>query len=394
MAKSPRSLTIGLSAFFFTIGCGSASWMVRLPEVRVALDLSVASLGIVLFIGAVGALSALLLSSFVIEKMGAKRAVVIGFSTIVVGQVITALGLMIDNLILFTVGGFIAGFGFGLGDVGINLEGTELEKMANKSRMPMLHGMYSAGTLTGALLGALLITFNFALPLQCLAFGAVLSVVTFFGLKVLPSTTGIRKRLATPVITSEMTLTSRRNWRVLLLGVGILCISLAEGGANDWLAITLVQDYGTLPETAALVFAAMTTGMLIARFSGDMLIDRFGRAAVLRVFVSLGTLGVLFVALNISVAIAVMGSLLWGVGVALGFPVFISSAADGNRSSRDVARVTAFGYSAFLVGPPVLGFIANATSLIAMLYLLAGLLTIVIFVAGATRPPVGTVTSE
>ena len=368
--------------------------MVRLPEVREALDLSVASLGIVLFIGAVGALTALLLSSFVIERTGAKRAVVVGFSTIVVGQVVTATGIFLDNLVVFTIGGFIAGFGFGIGDVGINLEGTELEKLANKSRMPMLHGMYSAGTLAGALLGALLITLNFALPLQCLTFGAVLCVVLFFGLRVLPSTTGIREHAPSPGTTTAPTPNQSRHWRVLLLGIGILCISLAEGGANDWLAIALVQDYGTLPETAALVFAAMTTGMLIARFSGDVLIDRFGRAAVLRVFVALGTLGVLLVAFNISVTVAVVGSLLWGVGVALGFPVFISSAADGERSSRDVARVTAFGYSAFLVGPPVLGFIANATSLIAMVYLLAGLLTIVIFVAGATRPPVGRVASE
>ena len=125
--------------------------------------------------------------------------------------------------------------------------------------------------------------------------------------------------------------------------------------------------------------------MLVTRFSGDPLINRFGRSIVVRVCVLLGVVGILIVAVHADTVFVLCASFLWGVGVALGFPVFISAAGDGPDPTRDVSAVTAAGYAAFLVGPPLLGFIAERTSLLTMFYVLALLLALAFVFANATK---------
>lgn len=359
--------------------------MVRIPELRGTLDISVSILGIALLIGALGSLSALLVAGRVIQAVGARWTAIAGFCFLVAGQAIVSIGLVIPSFLVFVAGSFIAGIGWGLSDVAINMEGTNLEKQTNKTKLPFLHGMYSLGTLLGAGAGVALIASHTPLAAQSAVFAVVILVTVALSAKTLPNHTGLRSLVQDKDGTTVKQPPYRPSRRVLMLGAGILVMSLAEGGAQDWLTLALVQDYLLDPASAASIFTLFTAGMLVTRFSGDPLINRFGRSIVVRVCVLLGVVGILIVAVHADTVFVLCASFLWGVGVALGFPVFISAAGDGPDPTRDVSAVTAAGYAAFLVGPPLLGFIAERTSLLTMFYVLALLLALAFVFANATK---------
>lgn len=369
--------------YFLIFGFGGASWLVRLPEVREYIGVSTAILGWVLFAGSVGAMTSLLLSGRFISRYGARTAVVVGFTTLACGQIVQALSLLSSAEWGVAVGGLIAGLGYGIGDVGINVEGASLEKERGRSLLPQLHGAYSLGALAGAGLGTMFILISFPLTLQMILIAVVTTVIALATFRKMPSETGKQiSSNAEPVKHVRVPLTKR----ILFLGLGIMGLSLAEGGANDWLALSVVDDYGLNTTTAGITFAIMTAAMVITRFTGGKLVDKYGRVFALRTLGIGGVIGILIVILSPTIYLGWVGAALWGAGVALGFPLFISAAADGENSSARVAAVTSFGYVAFLVGPPLLGFLGQSWGLLNMFYLLAFFVACAVLFAGEAKP--------
>ena len=128
------------------------------------------------------------------------------------------------------------------------------------------------------------------------------------------------------------------------------------------------------------------TGMVIMRFFGGRAVDRWGRVIALRASAAVGLIGVLTLIFAPTIYVAWVGAAMWGAGVALGFPLFISAAADGENSSGRVAVVSTFGYVAFLVGPPVLGFLGQSWGVLNMFFVVAGLLVVSAIFAGGAKP--------
>ena len=379
-----RPQAIILFLYFLVFGVGGASWLVRLPDVRSYIDVSTALLGWVLFAGSVGAMTALIASGRFVARFGARTAVVLGFTTLGIGQVIQAISLLEASAWGVAVGGLVAGLGYGIGDVGINVEGAELEKMRGKSLLPQLHGAYSLGALAGAGIGTVAIISNFSLVIQMIVIAVITTTIAWVTYRKLPLATGRTHVVAAVEQVKRQPVTLSK--RIIFLGLGIMGLSLAEGGSNDWLALSVVDDYQLDTTTAGITFAIMTLAMVITRFSGGKLVDRFGRVFALRALGTAGVIGILLVILSPTIYLAWVGAALWGAGVALGFPLFISAAADGENSSQRVATVTAFGYAAFLVGPPLLGFIGQAWGLLNMFYLLAFFVACAVYFAGAAKP--------
>ncbi|WP_280804027.1 MFS transporter [Aurantimicrobium minutum] len=364
-----------------------SAWLVRLPEVRSSIQVSIAILGWVLFASSVGAMTSLLLAGRFIARFGARTAVILGFTVLGIGQTIQGLSLVIASPVGVAFGGLISGLGYGIGDVGINVEGAELEKRRGKSLLPQLHGAYSLGALTGAGIGTAAIVTDFPLVFQVLVLAIGTTVIAWWTYKKLPVATG-RLEKSVNILPSTRTVrkTPLLDKRIVFLGLGIMGLSLAEGGSNDWLALSVVDDYKLDTTTAGITFAIMTAAMVVTRFTGGKLVDRFGRVFALRAFGLAGVVGILVVILSPTIYLAWVGAGLWGAGVALGFPLFISAAADGENSSGRVATVTTFGYIAFLVGPPLLGFVGQSWGLLNMFYLLAACVAAAVFFAGAARP--------
>jgi MFS family permease len=381
-----RSITV-LVIYFFIFGIGMSAWLVRLPDVRSSIEISTSVLGWVLFASSVGAMTSLLLAGKYIARNGARSAVIVGFTVLGIGQTIQAISLLFQSPLGVAAGGLVSGLGYGLGDVGINVEGAELEKRRGKSLLPQLHGAYSLGALTGAGLGTLAIVFEFPLVVQVIVFASATTAIAWSTYRLLPARTGINSSIRTPQSTEQKPRQKTViNKRILFLGLGIMGLSLAEGGSNDWLALSVVDDYKLDTTTAGITFAIMTAAMVITRFTGGKMVDKYGRVFALRAFGLAGVVGILMVILSPTIYVAWIGAALWGAGVALGFPLFISAAADGEDSSGRVATVTTFGYIAFLVGPPLLGFVGQSWGLLNMFYLLAACVAAAVYFAGAARP--------
>jgi len=163
-------------------------------------------------------------------------------------------------------------------------------------------------------------------------------------------------------------------------------MAFAEGSANDWLALSIVDGHGAANSTGALVFGVFVASMTVGRLGGVRLLDRFGRVPVLRVSAALAIVGLLMVIFVPNLAIAIVGVVLWGLGASLGFPVAMSAAADDARTAAArVSAVATIGYFAFLVGPPAIGFLGEHFGLLRGLLLVLVLVAIAAAASGAAR---------
>jgi MFS family permease len=379
-----------LFVYFFMFGLCGSSWIVRLPEVRSLLDLSTAGLGWLLVSGSVGALAALLNSGRYISRFGARHAIGVGFALLSVSMIIMGAGVIAASLPVVIVGALISGAAFGLGDVGINVEGADLEKQAQRSLLPQLHGAYSLGTFAGAGVGTLCGALVIDLFWQQTVLAVALVLVVSVSLRFLPRNTGISVAESSSNQASGNAARpqsrTRLTTRLLFLGIGILGVTLAEGAANDWLTIAVVDDFKLSATFAGITFACAMTGMVVVRFTAGRAVDRWGRVVALRASAIVGIIGVLAIIFAPTIYVAWVGAAMWGAGVALGFPLFISAAADGEKSSGRVAVVSTFGYIAFLVGPPLLGFLGESWGVLNMFFVVAGLLVVSVVFAGAAKP--------
>ena len=170
----------------------------------------------------------------------------------------------------------------------------------------------------------------------------------------------------------------------------VLSAAFTEGTANDWLAIALVDGYGASAAVGAVGFAVFLSAMTAARLGGQWAHDRWGRVPVLRAITALGAVGALLVVFGTWLPLALVGAVLWGAGAALGFPVGISAAADDpRRAAVRVSVVTTIGYTAFLAGPPLLGFLGEHVGALRALLVVALVAVPSLLVSKVAQPRAG-----
>jgi MFS family permease len=167
----------------------------------------------------------------------------------------------------------------------------------------------------------------------------------------------------------------------------VLAFAFAEGAANDWISVSLIDGYGTSAVLATLGFAAFLSAMTVGRWFGPALLNRYGRVAVIRGLTGLALAGLILYIFSPWVPLAFVGTLLWGAGTSLGFPVGMSAAADEPAAAAArVSVVASIGYCAFLAGPPVIGFLGESTTVLKALTSVAVLLGIAALAATSLRP--------
>lgn len=365
-----------ITAKFALLGMAGMSFLVRLPEVKLQLGVSTSELGILLFAGAVGSIFALLIAARVIARFGTKPQMLGGFYLIGLGLIGQAVAAAVGQPLWFGVFIFVSGFGYGITDVPVNVDGAEIEKRLGRSILPRLHAAFSVGALSGAAIGTLCITWSIDIVTQILLLTATQFLIPIFGKRFVPSHTAQDAHHQNTEAAKPEPYAFWRDTRIVLLGLGILCITLAEGAANDWLALSIVEDYEESATNAGIAFAVFNLAMTVTRFFGGKFADRFGRKHTVQILALTGTVGILLVTFGGNIFVAWIGSAFWGVGAALGFPLFVSEAGEGENSARKVTVVTTFGYLAFLVGPPSLGLFAEHLGLLTMLAIVAAALAL------------------
>ena len=363
---------------FSVIGISGASMMVRMPLVRETLEVSTSQLGVLLVFGAIGALIGLSLVGRFIAHFGTRRAALLGMTIFFVGEVVQLAALGTHSAILFGIGGFIAGLGVGNTDVAINVDGATIEQRLGRVALPRMHAAFSIGALVGAGLGTLAIVFDIGIVLQLAVIATSAYLVSMLFLRKMPIDNGLH--------TDEQKQSG--GWRsidklVVLLGIGIFGMTIGEGASNDWLAIGIVDGYKANDASGGIAYAVLVATMTVVRFFGGSVTDRLGRAATLRITGIAGLLGLMLIILELNIVTAWIGSGLWGAGVALAFPLFISAAGELEDPARKVAMVSTFGYTAFLVGPPLLGFVGEGIGVLNMYWVVLLFIALSVVVAGA-----------
>jgi fucose permease len=346
-----------------------ASLVSRIPDVRAGLSLDNGSLGLLLLALAVGSLVALPTSGALIARFGARAVVTSGGVVAAVGVLTAALGATtVGSVALAATGLVLGGAGVGVWDVAMNVEGAEVERRGRRTIMPRFHAVFSLGAVAGALtavpvvdLGVPVVPHLGVVAVLVVA-GAAAAARRFLPVGEYPTATG--------AVSSAWT-----EPRTLLVGVVVLAFALAEGTANDWLALALVDGHDTSHAVGVAGFALFVAAMTAGRLSGPVLLDRFGRAPVLWVTAVVAVVGLLVLVHGSGPVAISAGIVAWGLGASLGFPVGMSAAADDPaRAAARVSVVSTIGYAAFLAGPPLLGAVGDAIGTLESLQVVALLL--------------------
>ena len=367
-------------------GFAFANWAARIPQVRDALELDPSALGLVLLAIAAGSVLALPLSGSLIAAIGSRRTVTAMSALLGVSLLVVAAGSTTSVPVL-VVGLFVMGLANAGWDVGMNVQGAAVEQRLGKAIMSRFHAGWSLGTVAGALLGAAMVALDVPVPAHLGAVGVVIALGVPLGVRgFLPDTA---EGAAADRAGRGSALDAWKEPRTLLVGLVVLAFAFAEGAANDWLSVALIDDHGTTAAVGTLGFAVFLTSMTVVRWIGPSLLERHGRVQVVRLLAGLAVAGLLVFVFGPNVWWAFAGAVLWGAGTSLGFPVGMSAAADDPaRSAPRVSVVASIGYCAFLGGPPLIGFLGHEFTVLRALVVVAVLLALATAIAGALRPPV------
>jgi predicted MFS family arabinose efflux permease len=288
---------------------------------------------------------------------------------------------VVPNLVTLGLGLFVWGSFYGSWDVAMNVHGSAVEQRAGREWMPRYHACWSVGGIAGAGVGALaahigspLVLHFTAAAVFCVALVALAlrSFVEDRGRDSSRSPDRERPAVHSPRARRGRVLTGR----LLLVGAVTLCATTLEGAAADWLALFLTDDRGATASVAAAGYAVFAVAMAGGRFSGTAVAERLGRHGAVRAGGLVSLAGVLLTVLGPGLAGAYAGAALWALGVCLVFPAAVSAGGETpDRPADAIAAVTTIGYGGFLVGPPLIGLLADRVGLgraLLVLCLLAG----------------------
>ena len=361
MTASPQRRRLALFVLFFLPGITIASWVTRTPDVRDALGASTAEMGLILFGLSVGSMVGILSSGRLVSRFGARPVIAVGMTLVAVSALTIGAGAALASGVVVALGLAFFGLGMGGAEVALNIEGADVERQLGKSTLPAMHGFFSLGTTIGAVGGIVATATSFPIPAHLSIAAVVVAAGLVASIRLLPPATGKSALMASNVRKDAPALSPLwRDKTLMLIGVIVLALAMAEGSANDWLPLVMVDGHGFDAAWGSGIFAVFALSMTIGRFVGGLFVDRFGRPAVLCASALIGAAGLALIIFVDNQAVAAGAAILWGLGTALGFPVALSAAgASGDLPDARVAFAATLGYIAFLVGPPALGFLGE-----------------------------------
>ncbi|MFD4661018.1 MFS transporter [Kitasatospora sp. NPDC058444] len=364
---------VALTAFFAIDGFLFAAWVVRIPDVRRQVDASHSTLGLALLCLSIGAVLTMPMIGRLCLRYGS-RPVTVGSLALLSLAVplpahahsVTALG---GVLLLF-------GAGYGGANVAMNSAAVDLVAQLRRPVMPSFHAGYSFGGLAGTGVSGLLagpLSTGWALALSA-ALGMAVTVGAGIVLLRSPAVTPVTpsradrdrtRRTAEPSGTATADTGSARTRTrllVLLLGLTALCTAYGEGAVADWTTLHLTDDVQASSVVAATGYGAYAFAMAGGRVGGTWLSIRLGQNRLMLLGGLTAAVGMLIAALAPVVPVAICGFVLVGLGLANLFPLAIARAGEAG-GPQGVAFASSLGYGGMLIGPVVIGFLADAAGL-------------------------------
>lgn len=353
-ASVPGLARLAVAIFFFLVGETFASWATRIPDVKARLGLSTGQLGLALLGIAAGELVALHLSGYLSVRFGSRLITTIAAIGLCLLLPCLALApglpILIAALLLF-------GAAFGSVNVAMNTQAVTVEKGYGRTILNSFHACYSLGGLAGSLIGGLVSAHGIAplthfLGIALLNICVILLVASF---------------LLSPQVDAQKTgIVFVRPTRVLLiLGLVAFCVVLGEGAMADWSAVYLSTALHSGTGLAAAGYAAFSVVMAGGRILGDRPTALIGPGNMIRMGGLVAAAGLTLALLAPWVPLALVGFGLVGAGFSVIFPLTLSATGrlSDMASGAAIATVTTCGYLGFLIGPAVIGLVADALTL-------------------------------
>lgn len=360
-----------LWATFGIMGIVSMAWVPRIPEIKDALNLSNGQFGFLLMGSAFGSLCGAQLAGRLVHTYGSKAVSSVAAIAMPLGLI--GIGYSGSAIELF-VALFALGLGYSSLDISVNTQAVAVEKLLGRRWMSSFHALWSTGAFVTTVLGGSIA--HITTPRFNLVLVGVLSLLLYIpAVSALLSAHLDDHNGGLEETEVKIPLIGRSVLPLWAMGMGLFGALVAEGAASDWGAILLRDHMGIAKGLNASAFASFALAMIVSRFLGDRILERFGPAKTVRWGGYIGGS-----ALGLSIAIAVplsshaqvaalvvvnCGFIIAGFGMGPIFPAYIlaASAAPGIAPSVAIARVAVIGLTAFFIGPALTGGLAQATSL-------------------------------
>lgn len=353
--QQARRARWALAAMFMANGFVMGAWAPQIPLLMPRHDVTESTLGLLILVLGLGAVSAMLFAGRLISLYGG-RLVLSVFSL----ALIPVLPMVVFSPNLWLLALFMAVFGAMAGcmDVAMNAQAVEVERRLDRAIMSSSHGFWSLGGFFGGGAGAWIIA-HWGSEVQSLITAGVVAALVIGAMPfLLPAEPA-------PVVTdaapAPKTKLFPKEFHVWLLGFLALFSMVPEGAVLDWAAIYLQKELGADVFVSGLGFAFFAGAMAVMRFMGDSVRNRFGAVRTLRLSGWLGAAGMMGGALAPYDWVAVTSFFVAGLGVANMVPILFSAA--GNHpslpSASAISIVTMVGYCGILVAPSSIGFVAE-----------------------------------
>ncbi len=346
---------IAVSVFFFCQGLAFANWASRIPDIKTSLHLSEAGLGSILLALPVGQLLTMPFSGRLVTRFGSKyvlRVAVVGYTLS-----LTNIGLVEKPWQLALA---LCAFGiFGnMCNISVNTQAVHAETLYNRPIMASFHGIWSTAGFTGALIGSLMMKLDIKpyYHFWIIALFAITMMLIFN-----------KYLLLTPTSKSASSFTKIKmpHGSLMLLGVIAFCCMSAEGCMFDWSGVYFKQVVKAEGSLVSLGYASFMIMMATGRFTGDRLALKFGRKKMVQLSGVLIFIGMMIAVLFPTIVPATIGFLIIGFGVSSIIPLMFSTAGKIKEvaSGIAIATVSGIGFFGFLIGPPLIGYIAQLAGL-------------------------------
>ena len=354
MPADAQHSTWAIRGQFFAAGALFATWGVQVPMVKAHYGLSETTLALAMLAAGIGSITGLTQAGRIVGRLGPRT--VAGVTGVVAALAITLL-LATKHPAALAVLMFTFGLTASLFDVAINVAASEIERQAKRPLMSGFHGLFSLGGMAGAGLGSAMQGWGVSATLHLLTAGVACGLLTVWGC--------LHMHAGRDASSDGGMVWPRGVLGLIgaLAALGLLC----EGAIYDWSVLYMHESLQAQPATAALAYASFSGAMAATRFGGDWVRARLSSVRLVQGCGALAALGMALTLVTDDPIVALLGFGLIGLGLANVVPVLFSAAArvPGVAPADGIAAVAALGYLGMMVGPPLIGVVAEWQTLAA-----------------------------
>jgi MFS family permease len=354
-SQSKKYLRMAVAAFFFVQGLSFAAWASRIPDIKNMLHLTEGGLGTVLLALPLGLMASLPISGWMVTKYGSKKMVLIGAILYAITLTFIGFATRTEQLVIVL---FSFGLWGNLCNIAVNTQAVAVEQVYGKSIMASFHGLWSMAGFLSAMIGTFFISVNIPPQIHFMVIAVVAFAIIFTAYKHTMPDSEKNNDEAKPMFVKP-------DRDLLMLGLIGFCAMVCEGAMFDWSGVYFMEVVKVPASMKTMGYVAFMGTMTGGRFAGDWLANKIGRKKMLQISGLLMAGGLGTAVLLPYMATATFGLLLVGFGVSSVVPLVYSAAGRSTTMSAGMAlaAVSSISFIGFLIGPPLIGIVAQMADL-------------------------------